>query len=374
MSTWLLVVRDANTTFDLGYCFERSESFAWPALCSCNSQALMNEEQYENENSWLSTEAVTIFEEQRSLVSYFFDNFVHAQADRFIDLIAQCSGTIHFSGVGKSGFICSKMAASLASIGVKSAYLNPLDALHGDIGNLVYQDVLVLMSKSGSTEELVNLIPGARSKGAKLVSITCTHTNRISTMTDLHIHLPLERELCSFNLAPVTSTVLQLIFGDTVIAILMRRRNFSLEKFARNHPAGSIGRRLLLQVRDVMLTDLDVPKVEEQSSLGDAVLEMSRCGVGCAVVHADGTVKGIFTDGDLRRLIVAGRLNLEVPIAAFMTKSCRVVQHDTRLEEAKDLFTSPTLVSCLPVVSCSADSNLVLCGLLSLSQAIKALE
>lgn len=314
------------------------------------------------------------FEAQRALILYFFDNFQHKDAKNFVELVLGCKGTVVLSGVGKSGFICSKIAASLASIGVKSTFLNPLDALHGDIGNLSSDDVLVLFSKSGTTEELIRLVPSARRRSVQLVSVTCTAANTLAGLCDMRIHLPLQRELCSFNLAPVTSTVVQLIFGDTITAILMQENGISLESYALNHPAGAIGRRLVLCACDIMLSGDDVPCVEENSSLAETVLEMSRCGVGCAVVRSNSIVVGIFTDGDLRRLVGSQEFNLETSISMYFNRHIRTVSPQTKLADAQHVFSTPTLVSCLPVVDLNTGGLMELCGLITLSQTMKSLE
>lgn len=231
-----------------------------------------------------SLDMAAIFGEQRRLIDHFFDHFDASQASKFVHEIVECAGTVFFSGVGKSGFICNKIAMSLASIGVKSAYLNPLDALHGDIGNCEKSDLLVLFSKSGSTAELLAMVPGARSKNMKIISVTCHECSALANKSDMNIYLPLQRELCAFNLAPVTSTIVQLIFGDTVTAAVMRKLQLTLESYALNHPAGSIGRKLLLTVRDVMRTGSDLSRVSIHSTLHAGVQELMRTGSGCVVV------------------------------------------------------------------------------------------
>lgn len=191
-----------------------------------------------------SADAEYFFREQRNLINFFFEHFDTSQANAFVNEIVACVGTVYFSGVGKSGFICQKIAMSLASIGVRAAYLNPLDALHGDIGSCGPADLLVLFSKSGSTAELLAIIPGARKKNIKLVSVTCHPHSALSTKSDIAVYLPLQRELCVFNLAPVTSTTVRLIFGDTVTAAVIQKLKVTIESYALNHLAGSIGRKL----------------------------------------------------------------------------------------------------------------------------------
>jgi arabinose-5-phosphate isomerase len=321
-----------------------------------------------------SLDMAAIFGEQRRLIDHFFDHFDASQASKFVHEIVECAGTVFFSGVGKSGFICHKIAMSLASIGVKSAYLNPLDALHGDIGNCGKSDVLVLFSKSGSTAELLAMVPGARSKNMKIISVTCHECSALANKSDMNIYLPLQRELCAFDLAPVTSTILQLIFGDTVTAAVMRKLKLTLESYALNHPAGSIGRKLLLTVRDVMRTGSDLSRVSIHSTVHAAVLELMRSGSGCVVVTEGVFLKGVFTDGDLRRLVADDRFDIRGAVENYASKNPLYIQDENmKLVDAEQLFRSgPKSVSCLPVVRTRVEGIEVL-GMLVLADTRRAL-
>lgn len=293
-----------------------------------------------------------LFDEQRRLINFFFDKFDPACAATFSELALKCTGVLIFSGVGKSGFIANKIAMSLASTCTKAIYLNPLDALHGDIGMLSSQDILILLSKSGNTEELLRLVPVARNRGAKIVSITCSEGSILSQKSDLHILLPLQRELCRFNTAPVTSTILQLIFGDTVTVALMEHRKLDADAYARNHPAGAIGRRLLLTVADVMKTD-GMPCTSKSCIVREALLAMTSGSIGSAfVVEGDGKLCGIFTDGDLRRgLDKYGTELLHLTVETCMTRSPRATQMNTKLQNVMKTFNEPFHIQCLPVVN-----------------------
>ena len=320
------------------------------------------------------SDAEVMFREQRVLINFFFDRFEASHANTFVNEIVACTGTVFFSGVGKSGFICQKIAMSLASIGVRASFLNPLDALHGDIGNCGSTDLLVLFSKSGSTAELLATIPGARSKSMKIISVVCHQQSALSRMSDITIHLPLQRELCAFNLAPVTSTAIQLIFGDTVTAAIMRKLKVTLESYALNHPAGSIGRKLLLTVRDVMRTGCDLPRISTDSTLQDAILEMTRAGVGCVLMTQGNLLRGIFTDGDLRRLLAGSAFDLQTTMRQHITKMPFYIDDEImKLVDAENFFHSRTRpVSCLPVVRTLME-GVELVGLLVLSDTLKAL-
>lgn len=322
----------------------------------------------------MQSDTYELFARQRSLVVQFFDDFDPSQADSFVNLLQQGEGTVLFTGVGKSGFICAKAAATFASLGIRSSFLNPLDALHGDIGTVCDNDIVVILSKSGSSEELLKLVPCLRLKGAKIVSVTCSTHNTLSSLCDVQICLPLSQELCVFNAAPVTSTVVQLIFFDTVAACLMRRRQLSLEQYAMNHPAGSIGRRLTWRVKDIMLGQKAMPVVSQFAKLSEAILQMSTYGVGCVIACDGGNLVGIFTDGDLRRLITNGLFDLEESLAKFVNRNIRTIKECIKLTEAQLIFRTPTLVSVLPVVADAENGAHELVGLLCLADALKALE
>lgn len=194
------------------------------------------------------TTLLNLFKAQQSHLNFFFQHLDLSQTLAFTTTLLHSSGTIFFTGVGKSGFVARKISQTLVSLGIHSGFLSPTDALHGDIGILADRDVLVLFSKSGNTEELLKLVPCARAKGAYLISVTSVEGNTLAGVCDMNVHLPLERELCPFDLAPVTSTAIQMVFGDTVAIALMSARNLTREEYATNHPAGRIGKSLIFKV------------------------------------------------------------------------------------------------------------------------------
>ncbi|MFT5318071.1 MAG: arabinose-5-phosphate isomerase, partial [Chlamydiales bacterium] len=200
-----------------------------------------------------------LFEEQRQLINGCFDLLDMNEVEKLLQAFLKCSGTIVFTGIGKSGIIAKKIALTMLSTGTKAFYLSAVNALHGDIGILTKDDIFVILSKSGESDELLNLVPYVRNKGASPISITCTTTSRLSKACDLHVTLPLERELCPFNLAPTTSASLQLLFGDVMVTALMSAKKFSLDEYAMNHPSGRIGKRISLRVSDLMITDGALP-------------------------------------------------------------------------------------------------------------------
>ncbi|XP_020572773.1 probable arabinose 5-phosphate isomerase [Phalaenopsis equestris] len=196
-------------------------------------------------------ELALLFEDQRRHLNHFFDNMDIGQAQAFAQLLLDAPGAVFFSGIGKSSFVAQKLSQTLTSLGFnQSAYLHPVDALHGDIGGLFHSDLLVLISKSGSSDELLNLVPCARAKGARIISITSVHGNPLAALCDLNVHLPLEKEVCPFGLAPVTSSAIQMVFGDTILAAIMTARRLTREQYACNHPAGRIGKSLIFKISD----------------------------------------------------------------------------------------------------------------------------
>lgn len=194
------------------------------------------------------TTLVNLFKSQQNHLNFFFDHIDHSQTLAFTRTLLSAAGTIFFTGVGKSGFVAHKISQTLVSLGIRSSFLSPVDALHGDIGILAAADVLVLLSKSGATDELLRLVPCARAKGAQLVAVVSVEGSALAAVCDMTVMLPLERELCPFNLAPVTSTAIQMVFGDTVAIALMGARNLTKEDYAGNHPAGKIGKSLIFKV------------------------------------------------------------------------------------------------------------------------------
>lgn len=256
----------------------------------------------------------------------------------------------------------------LISIGVKSFFLSPTDALHGDIGIVNSSDILVMFSRSGATEELIQLCPAARKKGCRIIAVSSERECPLIAHSDGHILLPLERELCPFDLAPVTSSTIQLLFGDTLVTALMKAKGLSREDYARNHPAGRIGKRLTLDVSHVLIPLKDCPVTHENERLLEVLLKISGAHCGCVLVcGADGRLSGICTDGDIRRGLKAYEEEaLSKPISALMTKTPRVVSHSATAYFALQAMKQVPKVSVLPVME---DDDLV--GLVTLHDLIK---
>jgi len=264
-----------------------------------------------------------IFHEQQVLVNYFFDNLDYQHVDKFVDILLNRdpNGIIYLTGMGKSGIISNNISKMFVSIGIRSMFLSPVDALHGDVGVLRDQDILILFSRSGQTSELINLLPSARNKGSFLVAIVSNLDSMLAEQCDFTICLPLQKELCPFDLAPTTSSIIQLIFGNTIVAELMKKTGLTQEEYSKNHPAGRIGKRLTLSVKDIMKDINSTPISKPYDILIDQIDKMTSYLCGCLIiVDNQNKLLGIFTDGDLRRAISTyGSLALQKPLLDLMT-------------------------------------------------------
>ncbi|KAK9839852.1 hypothetical protein WJX81_006078 [Elliptochloris bilobata] len=294
-----------------------------------------------------------LFKEQQRFLNYFFDNLEYLAVEEFCKACLACKGAILFTGIGKSGFIAQKVCQTLVSTGTKAVFLNPTDALHGDIGILSREDLLVLVSKSGATDELLRLVPYARAKGARLVAVTSVRGSRLDAACDKSVHLPLERELCPWGLAPVTSAATQMLFGDTVAIALMQAKQMTQDEYAMNHPSGRIGKRLMLRVADVMLTGSAVPRVPPHAAVMAVLGELTAKGVGCVlVVSGGGALLGTFTDGDLRRALQSrGAQVMSTPVEDVMHRTPRTCTSSAKAIDAmQDMELPPRKVAFFPVV------------------------
>jgi arabinose-5-phosphate isomerase len=268
---------------------------------------------------------------------------IDAQFVRAIDMILQSRGRVIVSGVGKSGHIGRKIAATLASTGTPAYFVHPAEAAHGDLGMIQPDDVLIALSNSGSTEELLVIVPFVKRMGARLIAMTGRADSPLAQLSDAHLDVGVAEEACSLNLAPTASTTAALAMGDALAVVLLDARGFSPEDFARSHPGGALGRRLLTHVRDVMRTGDAIPSVSPEASFAEALLEISRKGMGmtaiCDVVNdAPGKLLGVFTDGDLRRLLERTGNIAGLKIADVMHASPRCITPDALAAEAASMM------------------------------------
>lgn len=261
---------------------------------------------------------------------------------RFLDAVRTllaCTGRVVVTGMGKSGHIGGKIAASLASTGTPAFFMHPAEASHGDLGMITGDDVVLALSNSGESAEIVAIVPLIKRRGAKLLSMTGNAASTLAREADLHLDATVAQEACPHNLAPTASTTAALALGDALAVATLLARGFSADDFARTHPGGALGRRLLVHVRDLMHKDDALPVVRLGASLKEALLEMTRKGLGMtAVIEADGRLAGVFTDGDLRRLLDRDVDVRGAMIADVIKPGARTVPQDALAVEAVRLM------------------------------------
>ncbi len=290
----------------------------------------------------LATEAAAI----QSMSARIGDSFVATVA-----LLLGCRGRVVVSGIGKSGHVARKLAATLASTGTPAFFVHPAEASHGDLGMITPDDVVVMLSNSGETDELVSLAPHVRRQGAKIVALTGNDRSALAKSADVHLDAAVHSEACPLGLAPTASTTAALALGDALAIALLDARGFSVDDFARSHPGGSLGRRLLTTVRDVMRSADALPIVAADATLAQAVVEMSGKGMGMtAIVGDDARLAGVFTDGDLRRCLSKVRDFAAARVADHMTKTPRTIAPDRLAVDCVELMERPPKVMALLVV------------------------
>lgn len=271
---------------------------------------------------------------ERDAVSLLVDR-IDPSFDKACEILLNCKGRVVVTGMGKSGHIGTKIAATLASTGTPAMFVHPGEASHGDMGMITANDIVIALSNSGNTAEIVMLLPLLKRMGTPLISITGNTDSTLANSADVNLDVSVEIEACPLDLAPTSSTTVALVMGDAIAIALLEARGFSAEDFAFSHPGGALGRRLLLKVEDVMHTGDRIPMVDTETTLRDALLEITSKGLGMTtIVDKTNTLLGIFTDGDLRRsldqnLDVHNTLILEV-----MTANCKTATANMLAAEA----------------------------------------
>lgn len=312
-----------------------------------------------------------LFRDARRYLDYFFEHVDVSRVDEVLHTCRDCQGLIILTGVGKSGIIAEKIAMTLISTGTRALYLPAMNFLHGDIGIVSEKDVVIMISKTGESDELLNLLPFIKKRKAKVVGVVSKQESRLAKDSDICLTLPVEKELCSFDLVPTTSTAVQLIFGDILAVALMKHRNFEMSQYALNHPAGAIGKKLTLTVSDLMIDHDDIPVCSPSDKLSDVLLELSnkKCGA-LLVTGSQKELLGIFTDGDLRRALQAKGPNvLEEAMQSLMNPAASTLPPATMAWDAlKYMQRDPKKwVMVLPVVE---EGRVV--GILRMHDLVKA--
>lgn len=301
-------------------------------------------------------------EEASRLPDRLGDEFVRAAK-----ALLECKGKVIVAGIGKSGHIGKKIAATLASTGTPAFFVHPAEALHGDLGMIESRDVMLFISYSGTAKELDFIVPRLKEKSVTLLAMTGKPGSPLGLAAAAVLDIAVEREACPMHLAPTSSTVNTLMMGDALAMAVMQARGFNEEDFARSHPAGALGARLLNKVHHLMRTDDQIPQVKLTTSVMDAMLELSRTGLGLVAVCDDSAkVKGVFTDGDLRRWLVGGG-KLEAAVSEAMTQGGVTLEADSRAVDAKDELMKRKIAAA-PVV----DKDGHLCGAINLQDFYQA--
>jgi len=282
-----------------------------------------------------------------SLIKKLDINFVKA-----VEIIFNCKGRIIVTGIGKSGLVGRKIASTLASTGTPSLFLDPIEGMHGDLGMIMKGDIVLIISNSGKTEEIIRIIPNLKKMGIRIILLTGRPTSTLANFSDIVIDVKVEREACPFNLAPTASSTTTLAIGDALAVVLLKKRGFRPEDFAFLHPGGYLGKKLLLKVDDVMHLGNDNPVIFEEKSMRDAIIEITSKQLGAtSVINNKGIIIGIITDGDLRRAIEKYDKILEKKVKEIMTKNPIVIESGKLAAEAVHIMEDRTSqIMVLPVV------------------------
>ncbi len=280
-----------------------------------------------------------------------------------------CDGRIVVTGMGKSGHIGSKIAATLASTGSPAFFVHPGEASHGDLGMITAKDVVLAISNSGETDEILTIVPLIKRLNVPLITMTGNPNSTLGKDATVHLDISVEKEACPLGLAPTSSTTATLVMGDALAVALLETRGFTADDFALSHPGGRLGKRLLLHVKDIMHGGDECPKVPESASLSEALVEMTNKKLGMtSVVDKSGKILGVFTDGDLRRVLDHGEINIKtLRISECMTANCKTITADKLAAEALHMMDSMS-INGLPVV----DQNNQLIGALNMHDLLSA--
>ena len=276
-------------------------------------------------------------------------NQLDEQFDRAVDMIYHCHGKVIVTGVGKSGNVGAKIAATLSSTGTPAFYINPLDVFHGDLGVMTTEDIVLALSNSGQTDELLRFIPIVLHNGIPIIAMTGNPQSLLAKYSTVHILVKVEKEACPLNLAPTSSTTAALAMGDALAVALMEVRNFRPKDFAQFHPGGELGKRLLTTARDVMKSD-DLPVIPADMHLGEAIILVSKGKLGLGVALHEGRVEGIITDGDIRRAMERWQSEFfDRTVGDIMTRQPKCVLPETKVTEIQRIMNQNKVHSVLVI-------------------------
>ena len=287
--------------------------------------------------------------------------------DEVCQILKNCIGKVVLIGMGKSGHIAKKISSTLASTGTPSFYIHPAEAGHGDLGMISHDDVVIMISYSGESDEIISLLPGIKRMNVPIISMTGSAKSLIASSSDFHLDISVDNEACPNNLAPTSSTTATLVMGDAIAVSLMSLNNFTSDDFAMSHPSGSLGRRLLTLVSSIMKSGEDIPKVTKEMLLIDSLLVMSEKALGMVLIAENEKLVGIFTDGDLRRALESNVDFQKLTIQDVMTKDCKSIEPQEPALIAMQLMEKYSLNS-LPVV----DSENRIVGAINMHTLIQA--
>ncbi|MEE8339010.1 MAG: KpsF/GutQ family sugar-phosphate isomerase [Xanthomonadales bacterium] len=307
----------------------------------------------------IETEAAAV----NALLDRIDDSFCRA-----CEILLDCKGRIVVIGMGKSGHIGGKIAATLASTGAPAFFVHPAEASHGDLGMIKQADVVLALSNSGETDEVNLILPLLKRLGVRIIAMTGSKDSTLARHADIHLDVSVAEEACPLGLAPTSSTTVALVMGDVLAVSLLESRGFTREDFARSHPAGQLGRRMLLHIQDIMHTGENIPCVNEQSSISQAIVEMTRKRLGMtAVVDVSGKVTGIYTDGDLRRTLDSGLDPHNTLVSAAMSPGGKHISPQALAMEAVQMMQAHAIQGLLVI-----DDDGQLVGALNFQDLLKA--
>lgn len=290
--------------------------------------------------------AIRTFEIEANAVSNLV-NLLTPDFENAVTTILNCKGKVIVTGMGKSGIVGNKIAATLASTGTPAFFLHPGEAYHGDLGMISKLDVVIAISNSGQTDEILRLIPFLEDNGNVLIAMTGQPQSTLALNSHIHLNVSVPEEACPLSLAPTSSTTVTMVMGDALAVALMKERNFQEEDFARYHPGGNLGKRLLSRVKDVMKKN-GLPCVSPTTTLTNVLLEISKARLGLVIVTFEDKILGIVTDGDVRRAMEKNRKDFfDISAGEIMTKNPKTIKLDARLKEAEELMKSNKIHSLL---------------------------